>query len=792
MTPLHLTHRHICLAVLSAALGLSLQAQTHQVTIRPDKVIAHINPLFYGSGMEDVNHEVYGGIYAQQIFGESLEEAPVVNGISHFHSYGDPWRQADGNLYSYAGKAAKLIYDNAVAENCTAEVSFRYDGLTGEAGLMTHVTDITADFFTGYSFVASAWSRRLIIRRHSGTTVKEVCNIFLPFEPTAEWNTLAVQCKDKRFTVTFNGAGVYTFQDTLQLPEGKTGILCKKADVVFKHFRIDHADIPFVFKDNGVSGMWNAVGSGCTYLHDNQTAFNGHYSQHIRHSGNAEGGIGNMSLNKWGICIRKGETLSGSLFLKGNARQVNIGIQNAEGTKVYCQTSVTGIANEWQEYRFSLHPKQSDPAAQFVITVNGESEVWVDQVCMMPEKQFHGLPFRADIARELKNEGLTFLRYGGSMVNSPEYMTRHMLGDRQRRQPYRGSWYRYETNGFGIIEFVLLARSLGMEPSFAINMEDNPADVAHLIEYLNGDTNTTWGSQRLKDGYPEPFNVRYVELGNEEVIQLGDEAGYRHYVERFKLLTDAMLRVDSCLQFVSAAWWRENSPYMESTFKAIQDRVAFWDYHPWVDDPSFKKPRQVQGVLERMQRKFRQWVPDTKTRCAIFEENGSTHGISRMLGHIIAQNAARRNADFVLTTCQANALEPYHQNDNGWNQGQVFFTPSQVWHQPTSYAEQLSARHHQPLCVECTTSLPDLDIAATRDTQGKTIVLHIANTSDKQQDITTNLTYRSVKVWSISGQPDDDNTPENPRKITPQAQHQEKGKPISIYPYSYTVVELKL
>ena len=162
MTPLHLPHRHICLAVLSAALGMSLQAQTHQVTIRPDKVIAHINPLFYGSGMEDVNHEVYGGIYAQQIFGESLEEAPVVNGISHFHSYGDPWRQADGNLYSYAGKAAKLIYDNAVAENCTAEVSFRYDGLTGEAGLMTHVTDITADFFTGYSFVASAWSNNVL------------------------------------------------------------------------------------------------------------------------------------------------------------------------------------------------------------------------------------------------------------------------------------------------------------------------------------------------------------------------------------------------------------------------------------------------------------------------------------------------------------------------------------------------------------------------------------------------------------------------------------------------------
>jgi len=792
MTAIPTLQRQVFFTILSVATCLCLHAQIRQINVYPDKVIAHINPLIYGSGMEDVNHEVYGGIYAQQIFGEGFEEAPPVNSIHHFHSYGYPWRQADGGLYSYAGAAAKLIYDNMITGDCTAEVSFRYDGLTGEAGLMTHVTDITADYFTGYTFVASAWVRKLIVRKHTGTTVTELCNISLPFEPTAEWNTLTVQNRNKHFTVSFNGTSMYTFQDTLMLPKGKIGISCQKADVVFTNFRINDTDIPFAFEDNGVSAMWNAIGAGCTYSHDGQTAITGHYSQHIRHHGDTEGGIGNMSLNKWGICVRKGEALSGSLFLKGNAKKVNLSVRNIEGTKIYCQTTVTDIGNEWKEYHFRLHPKASDPAAQFVISINGESELWVDQVYMMPKKQLNRLPFRTDIARELKNEGLTFLRYGGSMVNSPEYMTRNMLGNRQHRQPYRGSWYRYETNGFGIIEFVLLARSLGMEPSFAINMEDHPEDVANLIEYLNGDTNTSWGKQRQKDGYSKPFNVKYVELGNEEVIQLGDEAGYRHYTERFKILTDAMLRVDPDLQFISSAWWRENSPYMESTFKAIQDRVAFWDYHPWVDDPSFKKPRQIQGVLERMQRKFKQWVPDTKTRCAIFEENGSSHGIRRMLGHIIAQNAVRRNADFVLTTCQANALEPYRQNDNGWNQGQIFFTPSQVWHQPTSYAEQLSARHHQPLCVECTTDLPSLDVAATRDTRGKTIVLHIANTSDKQQNITTNLTYRSVKVWSVSGHLEDDNTPDNPRNIIPQEQYQEKGKPISIYPYSYTVVELKL
>ena len=39
-----------------------------------------------------------------------------------------------------------------------------------------------------------------------------------------------------------------------------------------------------------------------------------------------------------------------------------------------------------------------------------------------------------------------------------------------------------------------------------------------------------------------------------------------------------------------------------------------------------------------------------------------------------SQNAVRRMGDFVLTSCAANALQPYRQNDNGWDQGQVFFT----------------------------------------------------------------------------------------------------------------------
>lgn len=90
-------------------------------------------------------------------------------------------------------------------------------------------------------------------------------------------------------------------------------------------------------------------------------------------------------------------------------------------------------------------------------------------------------PYRADITDAFRKEGLTFLRYGGTMVNAPEYMTRNMHGPSEERPPYIGHYYRYSTNGFGIIEFVRFARLIGTEPTFAINIEDNAADVLALL-----------------------------------------------------------------------------------------------------------------------------------------------------------------------------------------------------------------------------------------------------------------------------------------------------------------------
>ncbi len=47
------------------------------IDVYPERVLGTISRYLTGACLEDVNHEVYGGIYSQMIFGESFEEEPM-------------------------------------------------------------------------------------------------------------------------------------------------------------------------------------------------------------------------------------------------------------------------------------------------------------------------------------------------------------------------------------------------------------------------------------------------------------------------------------------------------------------------------------------------------------------------------------------------------------------------------------------------------------------------------------------------------------------------------------------
>ena len=98
--------------ILSTLVASSALAQGLKLEINPDKVLNPITPLLYGAGMEDVNHEIYGGFYSQRIFGESFEEGVKPEGIVGMSHYNRPIMMDGDAIQVYSESSAMLVADN--------------------------------------------------------------------------------------------------------------------------------------------------------------------------------------------------------------------------------------------------------------------------------------------------------------------------------------------------------------------------------------------------------------------------------------------------------------------------------------------------------------------------------------------------------------------------------------------------------------------------------------------------------------------------------------------------------
>ena len=152
---------------------------------------------------------------------------------------------------------------------------------------------------------------------------------------------------------------------------------------------------------------------------------------------------------------------------------------------------------------------------------------------------------------------------------------------------------------------------------------------------------------------------------------------------------------DPSVQFIIAAWWEPDNPMSKRIVQELDGKAALWDVHVGGDD--LHEGRKVDALFTRMEKLVREWAPNTPLKACVLEENGGRHDLQRALGHAAILNATQRHGDFVLLDCPANCLQPWQQNDNDWDQGQVFFTSSQVWGMPPYYAQQMASANHLPL-----------------------------------------------------------------------------------------------
>jgi hypothetical protein len=565
-----------------------------------------------------------------------------------------------------------------------------------------------------------------------------------------------------------------------------------------------------------VSGMWRPLQTGTAlgrFAFDRTSPFVGTQSQRLTFvRGEGEVGIENKGLKRWGMFFQKGKSYDGRLWCKAEKpTTVFLSLESCDGSRTYAEVEQTVAPGRWQRLQFELTPSQTDESGRFAVKLKQPGSVVLGYVFLQPGGwgRFKGLPVRKDVGDGLVAQGLTVLRQGGCMINAAEYRWKKMIGPRDRRPPYAGAWYPHSSNGWGIFDFLDFCEAAGILGVPDLNMGETPQDMADFVEYVNGSEESPWGKKRAADGHPKPYGLKYVELGNEEHV---DETYWR----RFKPMAEAMWAKDPNIILVVGDFCYGQpiiDPFkfeggavntLAAQKKILElakqhNRDVWFDVHIGTDTP---RDWQGLGGVPSFIKALKQICPDAKYKVVVFELNSNCHNLGRALGNARAINEFQRLGG-VPIVCSANCLQPYRQNDNGWNQGLLFLSPSQVWSQPPGYAAQMHSRWRLPECIRADAKSPRdaLDVTAVRATNGRTVQLQVVNLEGRAMPTELQLqgftpANPTAKVVTLSGAPNDVNTPEEPEKIAPresQWRHELKdGKAsYSFPPYSFTILRFE-
>ncbi|KAL2670099.1 hypothetical protein Neosp_014980 [[Neocosmospora] mangrovei] len=125
------------------------------------------------------------------------------------------------------------------------------------------------------------------------------------------------------------------------------------------------------------------------------------------------------------------------------------------------------------------------------------------------------------------------------------------IGNLKDRPGMLGVWGDINTDGFGLLEQMQMAQDLdltvilGVHAGLYLNGNVIPQDqmqpyidmALNELEFLTGDQSTTYGAKRAALGYPTPFKVEWVEIGNEDYLNNGRSSYYSY---RFKAVYNAI------------------------------------------------------------------------------------------------------------------------------------------------------------------------------------------------------------------------------------------------------------
>ncbi|GAB1429796.1 hypothetical protein MASR2M18_06290 [Ignavibacteria bacterium] len=206
------------------------------------------------------------------------------------------------------------------------------------------------------------------------------------------------------------------------------------------------------------------------------------------------------------------------VYARGTAQRASMKIISTDEKDVLFSKRVQIDAKDvWQKTTVTVPPVPISGRAKVVFSFSDAGILQLDEASLMPDDNIAGI--RSEYAEFYKELAPPLLRYpGGCFSDQNVFQWEYGIGDRDQRCSPLIDWVGdYQRMDFGTDEYMAFCKYIGAKPQLTINFgSSTPQDAANYIEYCNGSVDTKFGAIRAANGHPDPYNVQYVEIGNEQ------------------------------------------------------------------------------------------------------------------------------------------------------------------------------------------------------------------------------------------------------------------------------------
>jgi len=519
----------------------------------------------------------------------------------------------------------------------------------------------------------------------------------------------------------------------------------------------------------------------------------------------------------WGIRVQSKTPYRASLWARaevGFSGLLTVSIVSNDGRTIYASEKISGIAPEWKKFEVTLKTGDVVPTAQarFAVTLDQPGTVNLGLVSLFPptwNDRPNGL--RKDIMQMLVDLNPKFLRFpGGNYVEGNKIEDRFpwakTLGPIEERPGHACCWGYRSSDGMGLLEFLEWCEDMKAEPVLAVfagyalngdhinagsELEPFVQEALDEIEYVTGDTNTTWGARRAKDGHPAPFALNYVEIGNEDGF---DRA--KTYDARYAQIADAIRAKYPQLKLISTI------PDAKLDGRKA-DMVDMHDYS--ATDEFIKKSRNYGADMNRSGPEIfvGEWAAHEDAAARPWDAASwklpPTPTMKAAIGDGVFMAAMERNSDIIKMNCYAPLLVNVNPGARQWRPDLIGYDALSAYGSPSYYAIQMFSRNLGDEILPVTFSGTSVQGCATRDSQTGEIIVKLVNPELTPQSLPieingVTLLKSKATVITLAGNLEDTNSTSHPRNVVPVTTILSGVKPGFTYilpPNSIVVIKLK-